>query len=293
MNIEGKAAFITGAASGIGFAFAKRCAAQGAIVLMADIEEKALEMAATELRAAGATVKTYSLDVSDRKAYQAVADAVLAEFGAPYMLFNNAGIAWKAPAASATPGDWEWMVKVNVLGTGYGISMFVPAMTDANQGGYIVNTGSITSLLTTVGTPAVYGATKHMIVAISEALAHELRDYGIHVAVVCPGQVATRIGDADRNVTAGVNKDEISEAIDAERQFTKSMVSQGLDPDEVANQVFTALVEKRTYVITHGEYKDDIISRHRQIENAIPNTTATDVPLLEIARAALNLQPLT
>lgn len=293
MNIKGKTAFITGAASGIGFAFARRCARDGAIVLMADIEEKALEAAADALRETGASVATYVLDVSDRAAYQAVADRVLAQYGAPYMLFNNAGVAWKAPAAQAKPGDWEWMVKVNILGTGYGISMFVPAMTDADQGGYIVNTGSITSFLTAVGTAAVYGATKHMIVAVSEALAHELRDYGIHVAVVCPGQVATRIGDADRNVTAGVDKAEISEAIDAERQFTKSMVAQGLAPDEVADQVFAALAEKRTYVITHGEYRDEIISRHRQIEKAIPDTTATDVALLEMARFMLNLQPLT
>ncbi|KAE9412609.1 hypothetical protein Angca_004613, partial [Angiostrongylus cantonensis] len=193
MNLEGKVAFITGGASGIGLALAKASVAQGAVTLIADIDEAALATAAEGLRAAGGTVGTYRLDVSDRHQYQSVVDAVVAEFGAPYLLFNNAGVAWKAPAAQATPTDWEWMTKVNILGLGYGLSLFVPRMIDAEAGGYVVNTGSISGLITTVGVTAVYGMTKHAVVAISEALAHELRGYGIHVAVICPGQVATNI----------------------------------------------------------------------------------------------------
>lgn len=293
MELTGKTAFITGGASGIGLAFARQCAGHGATVLLADIEDAALAAAASGLRDMGAKVGTYRLDVSDRANYEAVVDAVMAEYGAPYLLFNNAGVAWKAPASIATPSDWEWLVKVNILGLGYGISLIVPKMVDAGVGGYVVNTGSISGLLTPVGTASVYAMTKHAVVAISEALAHELRGCGIHVAVVCPGQVATNIINSDRNLASGVAGASISQAGPEERAFSSSMVARGLSPDDVASRTFKALEEKRTYVITHPEYKDDIIVRHRQIENAITGAPETDVDLLALVKSMITLEPLT
>ncbi len=293
MDIEGETAFITGGASGIGLALARRCAALGATVLLADIEEAALDRAAADLRRAGATVKTYRLDVSDRKNYEDVATRVLDAFGPPHLLFNNAGVAWKGPASQALPDDWEWIVKVNVLGLGYGVALFVPKMIQAGRGGYVVNTGSITGLITAVGAAAVYGMTKHAVVAISEALAHELRPHGLHVAVVCPGQVATNIGNADRNLISGVSREGLSSALPGEREFTNQSIAQGLSPDDVAARVFEALEQKRTYVVTHPEYKDEVILRHRQIENAITGRPETDVQLLAMAKAMFALSPLT
>ncbi|MBX3593407.1 SDR family NAD(P)-dependent oxidoreductase [Sphingomonas sp.] len=292
MELRGKTAFITGGASGIGYALAERCAAEGMTLLLADIEEGALAKAAEALRAHGGAVETYRLDVSDLDQYKAVADAVLADHGAPFLLVNNAGIAWKAPASVATPEDWRWTISVNVLGTGYGISLFVPAMIASGAKGYVLNTASITGLIVSPGTSAVYSASKHAVVAISETLAHELRPLGIGVAVLCPGSVATNITDADRNAPEGLVKG-ITGAEPHEREFTRSFVGNGISAATVAEQAFEALAEGRFYVITHPEYREEIETRHRQIEGAIHGDPASDVGLLTLAKQMLNLQPLT
>jgi NAD(P)-dependent dehydrogenase (short-subunit alcohol dehydrogenase family) len=293
MDLHGRTAFITGGASGIGLAIAEKCAASGMKLLIADIEKGALASAAASLRALGVEVATYQLDVSDLGRYREVASSVLADHGAPYLLVNNAGVAWKAPASAATPEDWRWMVSVNVLGLGYGISLFVPAMIASGEKGYVLNTASITGLITSPGTSAVYSATKHAALAISETLAHELRPHGLHVSVLCPGSVATNITDADRNLPGDLSRQALSSAEEAERQFTRSFVANGVAPSRIADQAFAALAERRFYVITHPEYRAEIETRHRQIEAAIHGEPASDVGLLAMAKQILNLQPLT
>lgn len=292
MDLQGKVAFITGGASGIGLALARNAVAGGATILLADIEEQALATAAQSLRESGAEVFTYPLDVADLARYRSVAAEVLEKHGPPDLLCNNAGVAWKGPASSATPDDWRWMVSVNVLGVGYGLSLFVPAMI-ARGSGYILNTGSITGLITSPGGTAIYGMTKHAVVAISEALAHEVRPANIHVAVLCPGSVATSIADADRNMPGATPHQAFTPADAAERDFTRAYVAQGMTPDEIARQAFAALVEGRFYIVPHPEYKSEIELRHRQIENAVTGEFSTDVALLANAKAIMNLQPLT
>lgn len=292
MEFRGKTAFITGGASGIGLALAERCAAEGMKLLIADIEEDALSAAAEGLRAQGAEIVTYRLDVSDLDQYKAIAAAVLAEHGAPFLLVNNAGVAWKAPASAATPEDWRWTIGVNVLGLGYGISLFIPAMIASGQNGAVLNTASVTGLICSPGTSAVYSASKHAVLAISETLAHELRAHGMHVAALCPGSVATNITEADRNAPAGIAKG-LTSAEPAEREFTRSFVGNGISAKSVADQAFDALAEGRFYVITHPEYREEIETRHRQIEAAVRGEPASDVDLLALAKQLLNLQPLT
>ena len=293
MELRGKSAFITGGASGIGLAIARKCAADGMTLLIADIEEAALAAAAADLRALGAEVVTYQLDVSDLDRYRAVAAEVIAGHGTPFLLVNNAGVAWKAPASAATPEDWRWMVSVNILGVGYGISLFVPAMIESGAHGYVINTASVTGLITSPGTSAVYASTKHAVLAISETLAHELRPHGMHVSVLCPGSVATNIPDADRNVPGHVSRQALSSAEEAERALTRAFVAQGVSSDHIADQAFAALRERRFYVITHPEYREAIETRHREIEGAIRGEPASDVGLLAMAKQILNLQPLT
>lgn len=292
MDLQGKVAFVTGGASGIGLALARKAAAGGAKILLADIEEQALDTAARSLRESGTDVFTYPLNVADLARYRIVASAVLEEHGPPDLLCNNAGVAWKGAASGATPDDWRWLVSVNVLGVGYGLSLFVPEMI-ARGSGYILNTGSITGLITSPGTTALYGMTKHAVVAISEALAHEVRPNNIYVAVLCPGSVATSIADADRNMPGASSPEAFTPADAAERDFTRAYVAQGMAPNEVARQAFEAMAEGRFYIVPHPEYKSEIELRHRQIEQAITGEFSTDVALLAIAKATMNLQPLT
>ena len=263
------------------------------IVLATDINQAALDETVSHLAELGATAQGWRLDVSDLEAYRSVVKSVLTNYGAPYLLANNAGVAWKASAANATPEDWRWLVSVNVLGVGYGLSLFAPEMIKAGRGGYVLNTGSITGLIISPGTAAVYAMTKHAVVSISETLAHELRPHGIGVAVLCPGSVATAIADADRNMAGGVSAGALTAADEGERAFTRHFVANGLTPTVVVDAAFAALAEGRFYVITHPEYRLEIETRHREIQGAIRGEPASDVGLLDMARAQLALQPLT
>lgn len=295
MDFEGKLAFITGGASGIGLALAKACAEKGMRVLVTDIEEPALDSAAKVLSAAGGEIITRVLDVSDRQAYAVLSAEVLDEYGAPYLLFNNAGIATSGPAASATPDDWQWLVSVNILGVGYGLSYFVPDMIASGQGGCVINTASITGLLTSPGTPSLYGMTKHAVLAITETLTHELRNHNMHAVAICPGSVNTHITRSERIRPDSITENDLSaQHVSAEeRALTQQFVDQGLTPEDVAARVFKAIEEKRTYVVTHPEYKDEIVKRHRMIEDSISGKPEGDVELIAIANALLQLQPLT
>jgi NAD(P)-dependent dehydrogenase (short-subunit alcohol dehydrogenase family) len=263
------------------------------VVLASDINQTALSETLALISKAGGKGEGFRLDVGDLDAYRAIAKSILTSYGARYLLANNAGVAWSAPAASATAEDWRWLVSVNVLGVGYGLSLFVPEMIKAGRGGYVLNTGSITGLITPPGTAAVYAMTKHAVVSISETLAHELRPHGIGVAVLCPGSVATAIADADRNVADGVSKEALTVANEAERTFTRHFVANGLKPSALVDAAFDALSEGRVYVITHPEYRLEIETRHREIEGAIRGEPASDVELLAFARAQLALKPLT
>jgi NAD(P)-dependent dehydrogenase (short-subunit alcohol dehydrogenase family) len=218
MRLEAaQVAVITGGASGIGRALADAFGARGLAVVVADIEDDALDTARHELEAAGVSVLTRRTDVRDAGDVEALADDVLARFGRVDVVCNNAGvISSPAPAWEQTPEDWLWTVQVNLLGVANGIRSFVPHLIAAGRG-HVVNTSSIAGLATIPGGGnAAYSATKHAVVGLSETLRLELGlvapDVG--VTVLCPGPVPTRIHDAERNrpadlVTAGAGTSEL------------------------------------------------------------------------------------
>lgn len=293
MKLSGKTTFITGAASGIGLAFSEKCAEAGMTLLLADLEAARLNLVVQNFKKKGVDVHGYVLDVADLEAYKQVAGQVIKDHGAPYVLFNNAGVARGGNgASSATADDWRWVVNVNILGVGYGLSLFVPKMIESGAKGHVINTSSITGLITAPGTSAVYSMSKHAVLAISESLAHEVRPHGMHVTVLCPGSVATSIVDQNRMVPEGISADNLTVGDPALVEYTKQFVSEGLSPSYVVDCVFEAMEEKRTYVITHPEYRSEVVLRHRMIEDAITGKPATDVELLATSKALLNLQPL-
>jgi len=247
----GRVAVVTGAASGIGLGLAKRFSAEGMRVVMADVEESALDAAAAEVRRGGGDVLPVITDVSDAAQVDALRDRALRAFGAVHVLCNNAGVGGPhEPIWETSRGDLEWVVGVNMWGVVNGIHSFVPAMLEQDAG-HVVNTASIFGLF--AGTLGIYGASKHAVVALSEALHLQLQEAGapIGVTVLCPSAVRTNIATSARNrpVSAGPTTGGAASG-QASSDRLNSLVDLGRSPDDVAGLVVDAVRESRFYVLT-------------------------------------------
>ena len=192
-ELTGRVAVVTGGASGIGLAMAERFAAEGMRLAIADIEQDALDAAAKQLGDSGAEVLAVRTDVSQAEEVDELAARVRERFGGFHVVCNNAGVgghgflSWDGPVS-----EWQWVLGVNLWGVINGIRAFVPSLVEQNEG-HVVNTASLAGL-TTIPFMAPYSATKHAVLAISEALFHELAilGSGVKVSVLCPGFVKTR-----------------------------------------------------------------------------------------------------
>jgi len=254
-QLRGKTAVVTGAASGIGLALARRFGAEGMRVVLADVEDAALERAAAELAAAGVPQIAVRTDVSRAEEVEALAERASAAFGAVHVLCNNAGVfagglAWEVPLA-----DWSWVLGVNLWGVIHGVRSFVPRMLAHGEEAHVVNTASMAGLMSSP-LAAPYAVSKHAVVALSETLYHELgmQRSKIGVSVLCPEGVATRIGESERNrphaSAAGATP-----AATGVAAALRSAVSQGLAPEVMAERVVRAIRERRFYVLAEGPWR--------------------------------------
>lgn len=249
----GQVAVVTGAASGIGRAMVGAFAARGLAVVLADVEQEALDRAVGELSAGGATALGARVDVRTPDDLEALAAKVQAEFGRVDVLCNNAGvIVPRAPVWEQSYADWRWIVDVNLHGVANGLRAFVPAMVAAGRG-HIVNTASMAGLTTIPGGGnGAYSATKHAVVGLSETLRLELADAApeVGVTVLCPGPVPSRIHDAARNRPADLPE----AAAESLAPGAKSWLSLTRVPaEDVAAQVVVAVEERLEYVLTHAD----------------------------------------
>ncbi|MGW0556242.1 SDR family NAD(P)-dependent oxidoreductase [Streptomyces sp. NPDC002926] len=194
----GQVAVVTGAASGIGLAMARRFAADGLKVVLADVEEKALRAAADELTGEGARVLARTVDVSDRASVFALADAAYRTFGAVHVLCNNAGVGSGAEGRmwEHEPNDWKWAFAVNVWGVFHGIQAFVPRMIESGEPGHVVNTSSGDGGIAPLPTASVYAVTKAAVVTMTESLyAHLTAEHArVGASVLFPGPHMLRTG---------------------------------------------------------------------------------------------------
>jgi NAD(P)-dependent dehydrogenase (short-subunit alcohol dehydrogenase family) len=257
-QFEDAVAVITGAASGIGRGLAEHCIGKGIKVVLADIEAAALAETAAALDDAGGEVHPVGVDVADFKSVQNLAEEVFEAFGRVDLLFCNAGVAAGGTLWESTAKDCDWVMGVNLWGVIHCIRSFVPRMVAQGSPGHIVNTASISGILTHHPS-ALYHLTKQAVVSLSEQLQHDLRLRGapIGVSVLCPGFVATRIMDAERNRPVHLRNapGEVPPPPDGgqmEASF-RQWVRQGLSPARVAKQVFEGIVAQRFLILTHPE----------------------------------------
>ena len=198
MELQGKVAVVTGAASGIGLALSERFLAEGMSVVMADVEAPVLEAQGARLAAAHpGKVLVERCDVSDAAQVRGLKEAANEAFGTVQLLCNNAGVAAGRATWKTRPEVWDWEVGVNLLGVGYGVSTFVPDMVAAGEG-HVVNTASEAGLHAAFGL-GVYHATKYGVVGLSEALRTEMTGTGVGVTCVCPELVDTLVFESTRN----------------------------------------------------------------------------------------------
>ena len=267
-ELGGRVAVITGGASGIGLALARRFADERMRIVVGDVEAPALDKAVAELQEGGADVIGVLTDVTDPEQVEALARAAEQQFGAIHLACNNAGVAagglsWEAPLAT-----WQWVIGVNLWGVIHGIRAFVPRIIEQSAG-HVVNTASVAGL---VAAPFMgpYNASKHAVVALSETLHHELALMAPHVkvSVLCPAWVNTRIGDSERNRPASLAI-ERNEPESVMREALHGFLANGLDPAAVADRVHHAVRTDRFWVLTHDN--DDswmaaVRSRGRSVE---------------------------
>jgi len=269
MDISGKTAIVTGAASGIGKGIATALAELGANVVMADIQKAAVEQAAKALSDTNKTVMPVQIDVTQE---QSVVDA-LAEaernFGKLHIACNNAGVPMHGTGlVDVPPGDWEFVTNVNIWGIIYGIRHFVPAILKHGEEGHIVNTASVAGFQNRRGTnQGPYSMSKYAAVSLSEGLEHELEGTNVGVSVLCPGPIDTNIARGARNRPDHMGGPQVrsnDEAVLAEKLATT-----GIDPKKVGERVVDAIRTKTFYSFVGAVPADVIRARHRRIEDAL------------------------
>jgi NAD(P)-dependent dehydrogenase (short-subunit alcohol dehydrogenase family) len=269
-DLPGKVAVVTGSASGIGLAMARRFGAEGMRIVLADIERPALQRAGADLAAEGVDVLTVPTDVSLEDDVRALAATTLEHFGDVHLVCNNAGVGSRGlPIAELPVRDFEWVVAVNLFGVIHGLLAFLPHLR-ANDVGHVVNTASISGLchLSRMGP---YNASKAAVVALSETLLFELEAEGSHVgvSVLCPSWVRTNISTSDRNrperFAYTLETEQIAQQAIYKAKRREQLATIAREADDVADQVCDAVRQNRFYILTHPESLPEVAARAERI----------------------------
>lgn len=257
-NLPGKTAFITGGASGIGLGIAKALLGADMNVVIADIRDDHLAAAEAEL-AGGDRVLSLKLDVTDRAAFAAAADAAEARFGKIHILCNNAGVAVVGPTDLATFADWDWVMGVNVGGTINGIVTVLPRILSHGEGGHIVNTASMSALVPVGGT-TIYSAGKAAVTSMMECMRPELEARGVICSAFCPGAVQSNIAEAGKTRPADLAETGYAEA-DKRRASGGNFMHLYQTKEEVGERVLQGILNDELYILTHSEFLDGVRER--------------------------------
>jgi NAD(P)-dependent dehydrogenase (short-subunit alcohol dehydrogenase family) len=276
-NFKGKTAVLTGAGSGFGLECARIGAKLGMNLVLADVQQDALDKAVAEVTALGAQVLPFQLDVSKADQVEAMGAATLARFGAPHLVFNNAGIGAGGLIWENTAKDWEWVMGVNVMGVAHGVRVFTPMMLDAAKKdaayqGHIVNTASMAGLLNAPNM-GVYNVSKHAVVSLSETLYQDLQlvTDQVSASVLCPFFVPTGISQSHRNRPEEFKQRGIkptkSQMI-GQAMSDKAVGSGKVSAADVAQMVFDAVAAGQFYIYSHPKAINTVQTRLEDVMQA-------------------------
>ncbi len=271
-DFKQKTAVLTGAGSGFGLEMARIGAKRGMNLVVADVQQDALDAAAAELLALGAVVLALKVDVSQADQVEALGHATFARFGAPHLVFNNAGVASGGLIWENSAADWAWVLGVNLMGVAHGIRVFTPMMLAAAKAdpafqGHIVNTASMAGLLNAPNM-GVYNASKHAVVSLSETLYQDLSlvTDQISASVLCPYFVPTGISQSHRN--RPVNQPGISmvakptqSQLISQAMSDKAVSSGKVTAEEVAQKIFDAVAANQFYIFSHPQMLSGVQTR--------------------------------
>jgi len=271
-DFKNKTAVLTGAGSGFGLECARIGAKLGMNLVLVDVQQNALDAATQEMQAAGAQVLPFKLDVSNASQMEAMGSAVLARFGAPHLVFNNAGVGSGGLIWENSVKDWEWVLGVNVMGVAHGVRIFTPMMLeaakqDATWQGHIVNTASMAGLLNAPNM-GVYNVSKHAVVSLSETLYQDLSlvTDQISASVLCPFFVATGISQSHRNRPSELRGSKPTQSQLIGQAMSEKAVSSGkVSAADVAQLVFDAVKHNQFYIYSHPKAIKSVQTRLEDI----------------------------
>ncbi len=271
-NFQGKTAVLTGAGSGFGLECARIGARLGMKLVLVDVQQDALDRAAAELTAAGAELMAHKVDVGNAAAMEVLAHQVQARFGAPHLVFNNAGVAAGGLLWENTVADWNWVLGVNLWGVVHGVRVFTPMMLEAAKKdpayqGHIVNTASMAGLLTPPNM-GVYNVSKHAVVALSETLYQDLALVSdqVSASVLCPYFVPTGISQSERNRPTEMAAAQPTQSQLIGQAMSEKAVSSGkVSAADVAQKVFDAVASGQCYIYSHPQALGNVQQRMEAI----------------------------
>ncbi len=292
----GKIAVITGVGSGFGREFARIGAALGMHLVLADVQQDALDAIRGELEAQDIHVLALKIDVSRAEDVQALADATMQRFGAVHLVFNNAGVGSGGLIWENSLADWQWVLGVNLWGVIHGMRIFMPLMlecakADPEYRGHMVNTASMAGLLNPPNM-GVYNVSKHAVVSLSETLYQDLQliNAPIGASVLCPYFVPTGISQSQRNRPADMPGNAPTASQKAAQIGVAKAVSSGkLTATQIAETTFNAIRNQQFYILSHPHMMDDVERRFRDIstQRNPSDPFATQPELKAMLRAAL------
>ena len=281
-ELNGKTAIVSGGAEGIGLGIAQVLGRHGMNVVLADINTEQLQKAQQSLEDLGIPVLAIPLDVADTSNWNTVAEQALERFGKVHMLVNNAGVGGAPnPVDSTSEKDWRWVVDVNMMGVVYGAQTVIPLIKSHGEGGWLINVASMAGFLA-LPMASAYSATKAAVVSMSESWHGELQEHNIHVSVLCPGFVKTRINLSQRNrqsqYQSNGSSEENGEPNSELSNQMQSIIDAGSSPQLIGERVVEAIAAKELYIITHPNFIPPVQARFATIKDTFKRAESS--PLL-------------